>query len=91
MSNRSIGLGLTWLDSRNINEVIRTVLNFFFFFYKKILHAPKAQKALKAPKSTKSTKRHKNTQAKAQNANKRISDYFPLRCFLKAFFIFVCL
>ena len=92
MSNRSIGLGLTWLDSRNINEVIRTVLNFFFFFfYKKILQAPKAQKALKAPKSTKSTKRHKNTQAKAQNANKRISDYFPLRCFLKAFFIFVCL
>ena len=32
---------------------------------------------------------HKDTQAKAQNANKRISDYFPLRCFLGAFFIFV--
>ena len=87
MSNRSIGLGLTWLDSRNINEVIRAVLNFFlFFFFTKILHAPKS---LKAPKSTKSTKRHKDTQAKAQNANKRISDYFPLRCFLRAFFIFV--
>ena len=88
MSNRSIGLGLTWLDSRNINEVIRAVLNFLFlfFFFTKILHAPKS---LKAPKSTKSTKRHKDTQAKAQNANKRISDYFPLRCFLRAFFIFV--
>ena len=68
--------------SSNINEVIRAVLNFLFFFYKKILHAPKAQKALKAPKSTKSNKRHKNTQAKAQNANKQISDYFSLRCFL---------
>ena len=37
------------------------------------------------------TKRHKDTQAKAKKANKRISDYFPLRCFLGAFFIFVCL
>ena len=89
MSNKSIGLGLTWLDSRNINEVIRAVLNFLFifFFYKKILHAPKAQKALKAPKSTeKAPKALKGTKTLA---NKRISDYFPLRCFLRAFFIFV--
>ena len=34
--------------------------------------------ALKAPNST---KRYKDTQAKAQNANKRISDNFPLRYF----------
>ena len=63
---------------------------FFFFFYEKILHAQKeqkeqkAQKALKAltaEKSIKINKGHKDTQAKAQNANKRISDYFPLRCF----------
>ena len=72
--------------SSNINEVIKAVLNFLYFFYKKISHA---LKALKSIKSTKSTKRHKNTWAKAQNANKRISDYFPLRCFLGAFFIFV--
>ena len=63
---------------------------FFFFFYEKILHAQKeqkeqkAQKALKAltaEKSIKINKGHKDTHAKAQNANKRISDYFPLRCF----------
>ena len=30
--------------SSNINEVIRAVLNFFFFFYEKILRAQKAQK-----------------------------------------------
>ena len=28
-------------------------------------------------------------QKKYQNANKRISHYFPLRCFLSAFFVFV--
>ena len=47
------------------NEVIRTVLNtlfIFFFFYQKILHAPKAPKALKAPKA------QRRNQAKAQNA-----------------------
>ena len=70
----------------NINEVIRAVLNLLIFFYEKISHASKAQKS---NKSTKSTKRHKDTQAKAQHLNKRINDYFPLRCFLGAFFIFV--
>ena len=58
-------------DSSNINEVIRALLNSWFFFYEKILHALKAPKALKGIK----------TQAEAQNANERISDYFPLRCF----------
>ena len=82
------------LINSNINEVIRAVLNFFFFFYEKISHA-----RTKGAKSTKSTKKHqkhqkhqkaqRRNQAKAQNANKRISDYFPLRCFLGAFFIFV--
>ena len=42
--------------SSNINEVIRAVLNLLLFFYKKISHAPKAQK---------------HNQAKVQNANKR--------------------
>ena len=62
--------------SSNINEVIRAVLN--FFFYEKILHAQKAQKApkstknTKSTKSTKSTKKGKNaTKQKVQNANKR--------------------
>ena len=64
----------------NINEVIKAVLNFLFFFYEKILHAPKAPK---------STKRHKDNQAKAQDVNRQISNYFALRCFLGAFFIFV--
>ena len=36
--------------SSNINEVIRAVLN-SFFFYKKISHAPKAQKESEAPKA----------------------------------------
>ena len=36
------------LNSSDINEVIRSVLN--FFFYDKILHAQKAQKEYKAPK-----------------------------------------
>ena len=67
------------LDSKrssNVNEVIRVVLNSLFFFYKKTLHAQKAQKA------------QRHNQAKAQNANKQRSDFFFLRCFLCAF-IFV--
>ena len=45
----------------NINEVIRAVLNFFFFTkrfrkHKKHKKAPKVLKALKAPKALKGTK-----------------------------------
>ena len=51
-------------DSSNINEVIRAVLN-FLFFYEKILQAPKStkkyQKHKKAQKSPKKTKSTKNT------------------------------
>ena len=43
--------------SSNVNEVIRTVLN--SFFYEKILHAPKATKA------------QRHNQAKAQNATSK--------------------
>ena len=70
--------------SSNINEVIRAVLN-SLFFYDKILHASTAPKAPKAPKGTKTPRQ------KHKSANKRISDVFPFRCFLKAFFIFVLL
>ena len=45
------------VESSIVNEVIRAVLNsFFFFFYKKISHAQKAQKNTKSTKITKSTK-----------------------------------
>ena len=47
-----------WKFSSNINEVIRAVLNFFFFFYEKILHARKVQKAQKAQKAPKSPKQN---------------------------------
>ena len=46
--------------SSNVTEVIRAVLNSLLFFYKKILHALKAQKASKAPKA------QKRNQTKAQ-------------------------
>ena len=36
--------------SSNINEVIRSVLNFLLFFYDKILHAQKAQNRLQRTK-----------------------------------------
>ena len=61
--------------SSNINEVIKAVLNFLFFFYEKILHA------LKAPKAPKALKGTKTLGQKHKNANKRINDYFRLRCF----------
>ena len=57
--SNSKNVRLRYLSS-NINEVIKTVLNFLLFFYQKILHAPKStkkhKKAQKAPKSTKTTK-----------------------------------
>ena len=47
-------------ESSNIDDVIRAVLNFLIFFYEKILHAHKAQKAPKALKGTKTlTQKHK--------------------------------
>ena len=49
-----------WKFSSNINEVIRAVLNFLLFLYKKISHAAKAHKAPKVPKA------QKHNQAKAQ-------------------------
>ena len=58
--------------SSNINEVIRAVLNFFFFLRKDFVRTKstkKHQKAQKAPKNTRKTQ--KRNQAKAQNANKQ--------------------
>ena len=61
-----------------MNEVFSVILDSLFFL----------RKDFTAQKSTKSTKNNKDTQTKAQNAYKQISDYFPLRYFLRAFFIF---
>ena len=59
-------------NSSNINEVIRPVLNFLFFFHDKILHAQKAQKEYKTLKSTKRYKEHKKTPK--QKHKKQISE-----------------
>ena len=48
-------------NSSNLNEVIRAVLN--SFFYEKILHVPKASKG---PKASKPSKAQRRNQAKAQ-------------------------
>ena len=48
----------------NINEVIRAVLNFFFFLTKRFCMHKKHQKHQKGQKA------QKHNQAKAQNANK---------------------
>ena len=66
--------------SSNVNEVIRVVLNSLFFL----------QKDFASTKCTKITKSTKDaTKQKHKNANKQISDFFPLRFFLCTFFIFV--
>ena len=41
------------IDSSNVNEVIRVILNFFIFFNKKTLHAQKAQNAYERTKTKK--------------------------------------
>ena len=74
-------------NSSIVIEVIRTILEFLliYFFYKKILDIPKAQKSTKkhkkakkakkvekAQKAPESTRKHKNaTKQKPKNANKR--------------------
>ena len=65
----------------NINEVIRAVLNPLLSFHEKISHEPKALKAPKELTPLKALKCIKSPKQKHKNANKRISDYFPLRCF----------
>ena len=67
--------------SSNINEVIRAVLNslfFFFFFCKKILHAPKAQKSTKTSKKYKkrknATKQKHKTQISEQKLKMRLKN-----------------
>ena len=68
--------------SSNINEVIRTVLNFLLF----MIRFHKHKKALKALKALNV---YKQNQVKSQNADKQISNFFRLRCFLYVFFLFL--
>ena len=74
---RLIFTEINFCESRNINEVIRAVVNFYFFTKRFRTHQKhqKAPKAPKTPKSTKKPKKHqkaqKRNQAKVQNANKR--------------------
>ena len=63
---RLIFTEINFCESSNINEVIRAVLN-FYFFTKRFRTHQKHQKAPKAPKTPKSTKKHK----KHQKAQKR--------------------
>ena len=56
--------------SSNLNEVIRAVLN--FFFYEKILHAPKSTKSTKKHQKHQKHQKHKN--ATKQKHKKQISE-----------------
>ena len=57
------------LSSSNINEVIRAVFN-FVFFYEKILYAQRAQKA---PKSTNKHQKHQQAPKAQKNTKKQRS------------------
>ena len=72
-------------NSSNVNEAIKTILNFFVFFYEKILHTQKSIKSIKNTKSIKIAKTQTSEQA----------TLLPLDVFYvhnsAAFFVFVCL
>ena len=83
---------ISYFASSNINEVITTILNSLSFFYEKILHAQKPQKSEKAQK-TQRTQKAQDARKNDKNANKRITDFFPLDIFYAhkniAFFVVV--
>ena len=66
--------------SSNINEVIRAILN-ALFFYKKILHAPKARKAPKSTKTQISEQKLKNALKKHLRGEKSLFRLFAFLCF----------
>ena len=70
--------------SSNLNEIIRAILNFFILFTKIFYKHKKAQKAQKAQRRNQAKVQKAQTAQKDKNANKRISDFLPLRCFLCA-------
>ena len=44
-------------ESSNVNEAIKAISNLFIFFYEKVLHTQKAQKAEKAQRHKQAKKR----------------------------------
>ena len=73
--NSKLCSSLHFVCSGHINEVIKTVL-IFLFFYEKIWHAKKALKALKVLRALKVLNGTKTLKKKHKNVNKRIRDYF---------------
>ena len=75
------------MRSSNVNEVIRAVLDFFYlfiyFFYKKILHAQKAQNAYKR------TKTKKAAFLCAQKTSKGKKVAYSLICVFVLFILFI--
>ena len=57
-------------------------MNPFYFFYKKILHAQEHKKHKNYKKRKDATKQKQRKHKKYKNANKQISYFFPLKCFL---------
>ena len=57
-------------------------MNPFYFFYKKILHAQEHKKHKNYKKRKDATKQKQRKHKKHKNANKQISYFFPLKCFL---------
>ena len=57
--------------SSNINEVIKTVLNFSLFFYEKILHTPKRTKITKRTQGTQGINSTKSIKTQQNKSKKR--------------------
>ena len=85
--------GKIFVSSSNVNEVIREFLNFLFliFLRKDFTRTKSIKKHKDAAKQKHKKKKHKDAtgqkrkrRKKHKSANKRISDFFPPRCFLSA-------
>ena len=63
---------------------MRSSGHFFILFTKIFYKHKKAQKAQKAQRRNQAKVQKAQTAQKDKNANKRISDFLPLRCFLCA-------
>ena len=60
----------------------------FFFLQKDLVCTKSTKKHEEVLKALKALNGTKTLGQKHKNANKRISEYFPLRCFLGTFFFF---
>ena len=71
-------------NSSNVNELIRAVLNLFFFFYKNISHALKAQKRIYANKN----KKRRSCYALKKGEESRLFAYLRFYAFHALFVLF---